>query len=194
MLARGRLPAVKLEIGTIRPLVPDDLLCLRQKRTTPNVQRMRDPHHRLARLLATGLRPKDAAEQTGYSIARVYVLHSDPSFMDLIAKYSADVHEAYVSGEEERYRLANEVNVKALRTIAEHFDKADEECELIPLNRALAIFSDTADRTGLVKKSTVTNINVDFAKNLERARQVRDAQRAQVIDGDATETKLVRRI
>ena len=67
MLARGRLPAVKLEIGTIRPLVPDDLLCLRQKRTTPNVQRMRDPHHRLARLLATGLRPKDAAEQTGYS-------------------------------------------------------------------------------------------------------------------------------
>jgi len=183
MLTRGRLPRVKLELGPIRSLTVDDLACLREKRTTPlGPQRFRDPHHRLARLIAMGVRPKLAAEQTGYSIARVYILHSDPSFMDLVAKYRKDVDEAYIDAEAERYALANEVNVKALRTIAEHFDKADEEGELIPMDRALRVFADTADRTGLVKKSTVTNINVDFAKNLERARQLRDASRAQVID------------
>jgi hypothetical protein len=184
MLTRGRLPRVKLEIGAIRSLTVDDLDCLREKRTTPTVHRFRDPHHRLARLIAMGVRPKLAAEQTGYSIARVYILHSDPSFMDLVAKYRKDVDEAYIDAEAERYALANEVNVKALRTIAEHFDKADEEGELIPMDRALRVFADTADRTGLVKKSTVTNINVDFAKNLERARQLRDASRAQVIDAE----------
>jgi hypothetical protein len=193
MLTRGTLPKVKLEIGTIRPLVPDDLLCLRQKRTTPAIQRMRDPHHRLARLIASGIRPKEAAAQTGYSIARVYVLHSDPSFMDLVAKYRAEAHEEWLGAEEERYSLANEVNVKALRTIAEHFEKAEEEGELVPLDRALRVFSDTADRTGLVKKSTVTNINVDFAKNLERARQLRDQSRLRVIDNEP-EPKVVRRV
>jgi hypothetical protein len=131
-----------------------------------------------------GVRPKLAAEQTGYSIARVYILHSDPSFMDLVAKYRKDVDEAYIDAEAERYALANEVNVKALRTIAEHFDKADEEGELIPMDRALRVFADTADRTGLVKKSTVTNINVDFAKNLERARQMRDASQVQIINNE----------
>lgn len=197
MLARGRLPKVKLEIGVIRPLTPDDLLCLRTKRTVPTVQRFRDPHHKLARLIASGTRPKDAAEATGYSIARVYILHSDPSFMDLVAKYRAEAHEEWIGAEAERYQLANEVNVKALRTIAEHFDKADEENELIPLDRALRVFSDTADRTGLVKKSTVTNINVDFAKNLERARQLRDATKVRVIDNEAPlspERSLVRRV
>jgi len=184
MLTRGRLPRVKLEIGAIRSLTVDDLDCLREKRTTPTVHRFRDPHHRLARLLASGVRPKDAAEACGYSIARVYILHSDPSFMDLMAKYRADIHEEWIGGEGERYSMANEVNVKALRTIAEHFDKAEEEGELIPLDKALRVFSDTADRTGLVKKSTVTNINVDFAKNLERARQLRDASRAQVVDAE----------
>lgn len=185
-LTRGALPKVKLTIGAIRPLAPQDLLCLREKRTTPALTRFRDPHHRLARLIASGLRPKLAAEQTGFSIARVYVLHSDPSFMDLVAKYRNEVHEEWLGDEQERYRLATEVNQKALRTIAEHFEKAEEDGELIPLDRALRVFSDTADRTGLVKKSTVTNINVDFAKNLERARQLRDSRQAKIIDAEFT--------
>jgi hypothetical protein len=165
-------------------LTPDDLACLRVKRTTPTVQRFRDPHHRLAYLLACGIRPKDAAEQTGYSIARVYILHSDPSFMDLIAKYRPEVAEERRDAVLEHDRDALSARHKALRHIHEHFDKADEENELVPLDKALRVFSDLADRTGLVKKSTVTNINVDFAKNLERARQLRDAAKVRVIDNE----------
>jgi hypothetical protein len=66
--------------------------------------------------------------------------------------------------------MATEVNLKALRHLNEHFDKADEENELIPISRALAVFADTSDRVGLSKKSTNVNINVDFAAKLESAR------------------------
>lgn len=138
------------------------------------------------------MRPAQAAAECGFSLARVYVLHADPSFQDLVSVYRKDVHDAYISGEEERYRMANEVNVKALRHINEHFDKADEEGELIPIGRALQVFSDTADRTGLVKKSVQTNINVDFAAKLENAR----IRSMKVIEGERTyvEGNLVRRI
>jgi hypothetical protein len=192
MLSRGRL-AKPLEIKAIRDLVPDDLLRLRDKRSVLATQRLRDPHHALARLIAAGVRPKDAAAQTGFTISRVYVLHSDPAFKDLVAKYRDDVDQAYVSAEEERYRAATSVNLKALRTIEEHFDIAEETGELVSLDRALRVFSDTSDRTGLVKKSIQTNVNIDFAKNLERAKAARDEAR-KVIDVTPTENRIARRI
>lgn len=169
-LHRGRIPA-NIEILGIRPLTRDDLDCIREKRNVPVVQRFRDPHHRLARLLASGLRPAEAASQVGYSLARIYILNADPSFQDLVAAYRRDVHEAYISAEEERHKTATEVNLKALRHINERFDKADEEGELVPIKDALAVFADTSDRVGLSKKSLNVNINVDFAAKLEAARQ-----------------------
>jgi hypothetical protein len=181
-LNRGRL-LHKLEITAVRELSRDDLEAIREKRTVPVVQRLRDPHHHLARLIASGLRPNDAALQSGYSLARVYTLAADPSFQNLVAEYRKDVHEAYVSGEEERYKTATQVNLKALRHINEHFDKADEEGELIPIGRALQVFSDTADRTGLVKKSVQANINVDFAARLEKA--IRKSGQVRTINGRA---------
>lgn len=177
---RGRLRS-RLEITEVGELTRDDLALLRVKRTTPVVNRFRDPHHRVARLLAAGLRPKDVAEQCGFTIARIYVLNADPSFQDLIAGYRRDVADAYVSAEEERFRMATEVNLKALRTINEHFDKADEEGELVPLSRALAVFADTSDRVGIMKKSVSMNVNVDFAAKLEAARN----RSGKVIEGRA---------
>lgn len=167
-LHRGKLPT-DLQILGIRPLSRTDLECIREKRNVPAVQRFRDPHHRLARLLASGVRPAEAATQAGYSLARIYILQADPSFQDLVAAYRKDVQQAYVSAEEERFRTATEVNLKALRHLNEHFDKADEEGELVPISRALAVFADTSDRVGLSKKSTNLNINVDFAAKLEGA-------------------------
>jgi hypothetical protein len=167
-LHRGRIET-KIEILGVRPLSRDDLACVKEKRNVPAVQRFRDPHHRLARLLASGIRPAQAASEAGYSLARIYILQADPSFQDLVSAYRKDVHLAYISAEEERHRAATEVNLKALRHLNEHFDKADEEGELIPIGRALAVFADTSDRVGLSKKSTNVNINVDFAAKLEGA-------------------------
>lgn len=169
MLHRGKM-ASDLQILGIRTLTREDLDCIKEKRNVPVVQRFRDPHHRLARLLASGLRPGEAASQAGYSLARIYILQADPSFQDLVEAYRKDVRDAYVSAEEERHKAATEVNLKALRHLNEHFDKADEEGELIPIGRALAVFADTSDRVGLSKKSLNVNVNIDFAAKLEAAR------------------------
>jgi hypothetical protein len=184
-LHRGRIQS-ELQILGIRELSRDDLDCVKEKRNVPAVQRFRDPHHRLARLLASGLRPAEAATQVGYSLARIYILQVDPAFQDLVSAYRKDVHEAYISAEEERHRAATEVNLKALRHLNEHFDKADEEGELVPISRALAVFADTSDRVGLSKKSTNVNINVDFAAKLESA--IARSSRARLVNGPSLPT------
>lgn len=167
-LHRGRLTSLP-DIKSIRPLTREDLEEIKAKRTLPVVARFRDPHHRVARLFAAGLRHTAVAEATGYSLARLYTLTADPAFQNQIAEYRADVHTAFVSAEEEHYAMATEVNRKALRHIAEAFDKADEEGELIPIDKSLRVFADTADRVGIQKRSTNVHVNLDFAAKLEAA-------------------------
>lgn len=183
-LHRGRITSLP-DIKSIRPLTREDLEEIKAKRSLPVVQRFRDPHHRVARLVSSGLRPAQVAEATGYSLARIYVLQSDPAFLNLVAQYREDVHSAFVSAEEEHYAMATEVNRKALRHIAEAFDKADEEGELIPVDKALRVFSDTADRVGIQKRSTNVHVNMDFAAKLEAA----IARSGKVIDITPNPTK-----
>src|ERR1700735_59196 len=106
-LHRGKI-ATNLQILGVRTLSRDDLALIKEKRNVPAVQRFRDPHHRLARLLASGFCPSAGATQVGYSLARIYLLQADPSFQELVAAYRKDVQSAYVSAEEERFRMATE--------------------------------------------------------------------------------------
>ena len=116
MLHRGRLPKA-LQIGEIRELTPADLLRLRDKRTLPVVARLRDPHHRVARLVAFGLRPAQIAEETGYSLARIYTLQADPSFQDLIASKRPEVDASARDELDEYHAYVNSLNRKSLRTL-----------------------------------------------------------------------------
>lgn len=169
-LHRGRLDPSIPEIKSIRPLTRADLEEIKTKRTAPVVARFRDPHHRAARLIASGLRAQEVADICGYSAMRIYTLSSDPAFQNLIAEYRADVRTGFINAETEHHAIATEVNRKALRHLSEAFDKADEDGELIPIDKALRVFADTADRVGIQKRSTTTaNIHVDFAKRLEDA-------------------------
>lgn len=167
-LHRGRLTSLP-DIKSIRPLTREDLEEIKSKRTLPVVARFRDPHHRVARLVASGLRPAEIAVACGYSLQRIYTLQADPAFQNQVAEYRKDVHTAFVSAEEEHYAMATEVNRKALRHIAEAFDAADEAGELVPVDKALRVFSDTADRVGIQKRSTNVHVNMDFAAKLEDA-------------------------
>lgn len=176
-LHRGRLTSLP-DIRSIRPLTRDDLEEIKSARTLPIVARFRDPHHRVARLIASGLRPAEVAVATGYSLARIYTLAADPTFQNQVAEYRKDVHTAFISAEEEHYAMATEVNRKALRHIAEAFDAADEANELVPIDKALRVFADTADRVGIQKRSTNVHVNMDFAAKLERA----IAERNKIID------------
>lgn len=168
MLHRGRI-AKSLEIRSIGELTRDDLACLKESRSLPAVEKIRDTHHRLARLIATGLKINEAAGLAGFSIARAYVLHIDPSFQDLVAAYRKDVNAEFVSSQVDFEDLARTNMLKAERQIADKLDAADDAGETLPTRELISISRDAADRFGYGKKTTNTNVNVNFAANLEGA-------------------------
>lgn len=167
-LHRGRMTK-DVEILDVRELTRADLELLKEKRTAPIVQRFRDPHHNLARLIATGMPHREAAQAAGYSHSRVANLMADPTFQNLVEEKRGLVDKGFAEGVDEYFALITSNMFKAERQIAEHLDAADEEGELLPVRNLIAIGRDAADRTGYGKKQTNLNINADFASMLEKA-------------------------
>jgi hypothetical protein len=188
-LHRGKL-ASPVRVLAVRVLSREDLNRVRsdQKRVTVRVREFRDAHHRLARLVASGLRIPEILRITGYSAGRLTSLKSDPAFIELVASYRDKVDAAFVSGQDEFYETSVSNMLRAERQLEEHLDAADESGDLVPIKTLLAITSDRADRFGYGKKTTQTNINVDFAKRLEEMNARRGA--STVIDAKANSATL----
>lgn len=153
----------------VRDLTKDDLLVLAQPRAKPGAaKRFRDPHHKLAKLLAWGMKLKDAAAKSGYSATRASQLNEDPAFRELVANYAKDITEKWEDSVEDFVEFATGNMIKAERQISDRLDKADEDDELLPVRDLIAISRDAADRLGYGKKQTNVNVNVDFAAQLEQ--------------------------
>ncbi len=101
-LRRGQLSRGEdLQITYIRDLVPADIEVLNTVPLEPTeynqLKSLRATHHSLARLLASGVRPQDAAQITGHSVQRVYMLQNhDRSFIELIEFYKEKIEEQFV--------------------------------------------------------------------------------------------------
>lgn len=170
MLSRGKISSSSYTLGDPVVLERDDLVLLKTPRAAkPVIQRLRDPHHLLARLLASGVRLGEAAERSGYSLSRASVLQSDPAFKDLIEQYRKEVSAAYSENLDTFFSLATSNMLKAQRQLAEKLEEADETGELLSVRELVAISADSADRVGYGKKQTNVNVNVDFASQLEKA-------------------------
>lgn len=154
-----------------RPLTRDDLSCLTESRPGPNrVKRIRDSHHRVARLVAAGLRMEDVAERSGYAYNYVaYVLAVDPAFQELVATYRGKVDDAYIKSIDDFYGVATSNMLKAETMLADKLDEAIESGETLPTRDLIAISRDAADRFGYGKKSLNVNLNANMGTALERA-------------------------
>lgn len=176
-LHRGKI-AREPTVIEARALTRDDLALIPAAReeSVNRVAKLRDPHHRLARFLAAGLRMGDAAEKAGYSYNRAATLVRDPSFKELIEKYRDKVTAAFVESADTYHDLLFSNMVKAERMLSEKLEAADEEGELLPTRDLIAISRDAADRTGYGKRQMNLNVNMDFAAKLEatiaRSRQI----------------------
>lgn len=159
--------------GEPRPLTREDLAMLVQGNRTMTAfpAKLRDSHHRIARLAAAGLRPGEIAQRSGYGRERVGQLLTNPAMEELVARYREKVDEAFAANQDEYYELATSNMLAAERHIADQIAEADEAGELLPIRTALAISRDAADRFGYGKRQTNVNVNVDFAAQLERAIQ-----------------------
>ena len=154
---------------SVRSLVPADLEALRPHSARQRLAKLRESHHIIARLLASGLTHREVAHEAGYNHSRVSILAADPSMKELISTYRAEDTEAWRESRDEYYERIHRVGAKALRQVEDQLDDADEDGTAIPINRLLAIADSASDRIGYQKRTTNVNVNVDFAKNLEAA-------------------------
>jgi hypothetical protein len=137
--------------------------------------KLRDSHHALARTLARGARPAEAAAITGYSPARISILQRSPAFQEILAHYRENLDVTIVDYRE-RLRNAGMDVVEWLR----------EDMEENPNNYSPGQRTDIMkiwlDRGGLGPESRSVNmsLNVDIAGRLERG--LARAEAAKTID------------
>lgn len=155
-------------VSVARPLGPADMALLRNQpaivQAGTSIKRLRDSHHRIARLLAEGHRPSEVSRITGYSLSRVYVLNTDPMFKELVSHYQE------VAGEEFRdmqERMAN-LGQDAVQEL--HF-RLEEDPDKMSNEFLADLVKTIADRTGHapVSKSVSISGGMDLADRLAKA-------------------------
>lgn len=151
-----------------RELTESDIALLETERATKPqpIKAIRESHHLLARVLATGASATEAAITTGYTPSRISILQSDPTFQELVAFYRANDTVALV----EFQALAGAIKLDALQILRERID--DDPDSFTP-SMLLEVTKELADRTGDGKqtKQTNVNVNVDIAARLQRGRE-----------------------
>lgn len=165
--------AKELTWAVVRPLTRADLALLSTEKDVkaPSlVKRLSERHHSLARALAGGMTPAQAAAMTGYVISRVSILQGDPAFRELVEFYRGEVTARFV----EVHELLAGVTTDALLELRERLEEGPEKFKVAEL---LEISKMGADRTGNGPSSKQeVNVNVNLANRLEEARK-RVAQR-----------------
>lgn len=133
----------------------------------PPLVKIRDSHHALARVLATGSGEAEASMITGFSASRISILKADPQFADLLEFYRSQGTEAVADYKE---RMIN-VGLDALNILQERMEEKPEDFSPGLLKD---IAKDMADRTGHAPQrgpSNVTQINIGLSDRMARARE-----------------------
>jgi hypothetical protein len=168
-LARRQYTNVKPKLVSVRPLVPIDLEALRQPTAKVKITRIRERHHDVARLAASGLTNREIAYRLGYAETRICTLLQDPSIVELVKTYTAQKNEAWLSHIDQIQEDALRATAIASRMILDELEDHDEAGTRPPLKELVNLSADRMDRFGYGKRQTNVNVNVDFAKRLEAA-------------------------
>lgn len=180
---RGRA-AKPITATVVRELDATDLALLQEEkgsRPSP-LKRLSERHHALARCLAAGQAPGDAAIACGYSPSRVSILLDDPAFNELLAFYRADVNAQYMDFHSILGGLARDAALELHERLEADMQEDEKK---IPLTQLMEITKMGADRTGHGPQSSTlnTNVNIDLAGRLQKARE-RVAARPALIEQD----------
>ncbi len=139
---QGRLPT-EFHVSYGRDLLPADIEALKLPRgTTPrSLVRIHASHHALARCLAAGMKPMQAALVTGYSPGRISTLINDDAFSALVEDYRLEVKGVFADLGE---RMAN-FSLDAIELLQE---RMQDEPEAFTIPMLLDMVKAFADRTG----------------------------------------------
>lgn len=152
----------------VRELDESDLVLLGEEKGSkaPALKRLGERHHALARALASGMAPGEAAIVCRYDSSRVSILLDDPAFRELLVFYRESVNEKYLGLHEQLGGLAGD----AAEELA---DRLEQEPEKFSVGQLMEVVKMGADRTGHGPQSSTTNVNVnvDLASRLQEARK-----------------------
>lgn len=154
----------------VRELDSADIALLGEEKGSkaPPLKRLSERHHALARCLAQGMSPGDAAINCGYVPSRVSILQADPAFQELLSFYRQDVNEKYMDMHSVLAGLSLDAAME-LRERLEDDTQTDEK--KISVGQLVELTKLGADRTGFGPQSSQVNVNVDLAGRLEAARK-----------------------
>lgn len=148
-----------------RDLDMDDVESLLGERgvQAPQIIHIRERHHALARFIAEGKRPGEAAILCRYSQSRMSILLGDPAFNELVAHYRSIVNEEFMDFQAKLAELA----IDSAGILQDRMETAPEEMSDALL---LQIVQVGADRTGHgPSQKTELNIKVGLADRLTAA-------------------------
>lgn len=173
--------ASDLQVDAVRPLTEDDFDRLDTSRgytQSPTVTRMRESHHTLARLLASGMSREQAALLTNYTPAYIRILCDTPAFQELLTLYTQE----FIGQARDVQAQLLEVALDSLNEYRERLETRPEELSAKDLLSAAKL---GLDRSGFGPTSTNLNLNAEISE--ERLRQLREMaeqnSRASVVIG-----------
>lgn len=159
--------ALPLELDFARVLTEADVARAGEPRGSkpPTLKALKDTHHSIAKMLASGKRPAEVSAIMGYSLSRISILQGDPAFKELLEFYRDNAQAAYRDLHEQ---LAS-ISSTALNVMVE---RLEDTPEAVSDDTLLDLVKLGADRTGHgpQSKNVNLNVNVDLASRLERGR------------------------
>lgn len=138
----------------------------------PQIVQLRERHHALARHIAEGKRPGEAAILCRYSQSRMSVLLDDPAFKELVAHYRDVVNVEFVDFQKKLADLA----IDAASILQDRMEEKPDELSDALLLQVVTV---GADRTGHgPSQKTEVNVKIGLAGRIasahERALRARD--------------------
>jgi len=154
----GPLTREIMEEGAKVPILPGQENIL-------SIDQMRTRQHRIAQLLASGLKETTVARMVGFTQGYISNLKRSPAFVELMAHYSAEVQDQFAGFVERAGELSE-------RLVDELSTRLDEKPEAFSINQILEAVKTLADRSGNapVARSLNVNTNVDLGTKLAAAR------------------------
>jgi len=135
------------------------------------LKRLRDTHHRIARLLAAGYKQVQVSEMTGFSQSRISILMADPTFQSLLDSYRREEQELFYDVQQRMETLGLAASSELLERIAENPDG-------ISNSELREIAKMALDRAGYAPLQRSENKNVNLSLTPEQALEMKRAARA----------------
>lgn len=131
----------------IRDLTAEDIASIGKRASYGSqpgqlIQKLRAPHHTLARLLAEGKKHPECSIVTGYTVEYVVMLERDPAFQELVSYYKEQLVPIYLNVHE---RLAS-LGAMAMEIIQERMSDP-EKVKTMTTGQLREIMNDALDRS-----------------------------------------------